>query len=248
MRILILSDVHANLEALQSVLADALVRGGFQAIWCLGDLVGYGPDPSACLALLREYDLLAVAGNHDHAAIGQIDPNQFNNAAAEAARWTATQLSPEEIAFLGSLPLIATSAPFTLVHGSLRAPVWEYLLNQESALGTLNLLETQFCLVGHSHLPFLCKENRGSPDFVDFTEDQVFSLDNERLDNERWIINPGGVGQPRDQDPRPSYAIYDSREATIERHRVVYEISTTQQKMLVAGLPQHLIDRLDHGI
>lgn len=248
MRALILSDVHANLEALQAVLADATRRGGFQAIWCLGDLVGYGPDPNDCLAVLREHDLLAVAGNHDHAAIGKIDPDEFNKAAADAARWTATQLSPEEIFFLGDLPLVAKSVPFTLVHGSLRAPVWEYLLNQESALGTLNLLETQFCLVGHSHIPFLCKENQGPPEFVEFTEDQVISLDNARLNNERWIINPGGLGQPRDHDCRPSYAIYDSQEATIERHRVIYNISITQQKMVMAGLPQHLIDRLDHGV
>jgi predicted phosphodiesterase len=243
MRALILSDVHANLEALQAVLKDASVRGGFQSIWCLGDLVGYGPDPRACLALLREYQLLAVAGNHDHAAIGRIEPELFNSAAAAAARWTAAQLSPEEIAFLGNLPLTITSEPFTLVHGSLRAPVWEYLLNQESALGTLNLLKTRFCLVGHSHLPFICRENRGSPDFIEFTEDEVIPLNAER-----WIINPGGVGQPRDQDPRPSYAIYDDREATIERHRVAYEISATQQKMAKAGLPQNLIDRLDYGL
>lgn len=247
MRALILSDVHANLEALRAVLTDATVRGGFQSIWCLGDLVGYGPDPDACLTLLREYDLLAVAGNHDHAAIGRIDPGQFNAAAAAAARWTATQLSPEDIAFLGSLPLVVTALPFTLVHGSLRAPVWEYLLDQESALGTLNLLETRFCLVGHSHLPFICRENQGSPKFVEFTEGEVIPLNPER-NPERWIINPGGVGQPRDQDPRPSYAIYNDGEATIERHRVSYEISVTQQKMAKAGLPQHLIDRLDHGI
>lgn len=243
MRALILSDVHANLEALQAVLGDAARRGGFQSIWCLGDLVGYGPDPKACLALLREYDLLAVAGNHDHAAIGRMDPGQFNNPAAAAARWTATQLSLEEIAFLDNLPLIATCVPFTLVHGSLRAPVWEYLLDRESALATLNLLETQFCLVGHSHLPFICRENRGSPDFVQFTEAEVI-----QLGTERWIINPGGVGQPRDRDPRPSFAIYDDREATIERHRVDYEITATQQKMTKAGLPQALIDRLDHGV
>ena len=243
MRALILSDVHANLEALQAVLRDASERGGFESIWCLGDLVGYGPDPGACLALLREHQLLAVAGNHDHAAIGTIDPDLFNAAAAAAARWTTAQLSPEEISFLGRLPLIITSDPFTLVHGSLRAPVWEYLLNQESALATLNLLETRFCLVGHSHLPFICRENRGVPDFIQFSEGKVIPLGTER-----WIINPGGVGQPRDQDPRPSYAVYDDREATIERHRVTYEISATQRKMAEAGLPRHLIDRLDHGL
>ena len=166
MRALILSDVHSNLEALQAVLEDAKSRGGFQVIWCLGDLVGYGPDPNACLDLLRQHEMIAVAGNHDHAAIGKIDPETFNYAAAAAARWTAGQLSQHEIEFLGTLPLVATTEPFTLVHGSLRAPVWEYLLTEESAQGTLQLLQTQFCLVGHSHIPFICVENQDTPDFV----------------------------------------------------------------------------------
>ena len=195
------------------------------------------------MALLRKYDLLAVAGNHDHAAVGRIDPDEFNGAAGDGARWTATQPSPEEISFLCSSPLVTKSGSFTLVHGSLRAPVWEYLLDQESALGTLHLLETQFCLVGHSHLPFICKENRGPPVLVEFTEERVISLDTER-----WIINPGAVGQPRDQGPRPSYALYDSEEATIELRRVTYDILATQQKMLKIGLPRHLIERLDHGL
>lgn len=243
MRALILSDVHSNLEALRGVMADAQSRGGYDITWVLGDLVGYGPDPSACLELLRGFPMLAVAGNHDHAAIGKIDPDEFNSAAAAAARWTATQLSADEVAFLDSLPLVAVAEPFTLVHGSLRAPVWEYLLSEEAALGTLTLLETRYCLVGHSHIPFICKENQGAPNFVNFTEESIFALDQER-----WIINPGCVGQPRDRDPRPSYAIYDSEAGTIERHRVTYSVSKTQHKMELAGLPQYLIERLTHGV
>ena len=242
MRSLILSDIHANLVALRAVLEDAENRNGFDIIWCLGDTVGYGPDPVACVNLLRRYDLLAVAGNHDHAAIGKITTDWFNSATAAAASWTATQLSPEAADFLASLPLIATSAPFTLVHGTLRKPIWEYLLDQESALATLRLLSTRFCLVGHSHIPFLCLENQGFPKFVEFTEDQRFELGDER-----WVINPGGVGQPSDRDPRPSYAIYDSQQMTIERHRVSYKIGDTQERMRQAQLPQPLIDRLDYG-
>jgi predicted phosphodiesterase len=144
-----MSDVHANLEALRAVLRDASLRGGFQSVWCLGDLVGYGPDPGACLALLREHELVAVAGNHDHAAIGRIDPGLFNAAAAAAARWTAAQLSPEETAFLGGLPLTVASGPFTLVHGSLRAPVWEYLLDvQYQGISSLVLLARVAELLG----------------------------------------------------------------------------------------------------
>ena len=243
MRALILSDVHSNLEALQAVMEDAQRRGGFDIVWLLGDLVGYGPDPSACLEVLHGCPLLAVAGNHDHAAIGKMDPDEFNYAAAAAARWTAAQLSEDDRAFLDNLPLVAVAQPFTLVHGSLRAPVWEYLLSPEAALATLALLETRYCLVGHSHIPFICKENQGVPHFVEFTEDDIIELDQER-----WIINPGCVGQPRDRDPRPSYALYDSESVTIERHRVTYSIRDTQLKMELAGLPQYLIDRLSHGV
>jgi predicted phosphodiesterase len=245
-RALILSDIHSNLEALEAVVADAQRRGGFDAVWCLGDTVGYGPDPGACLDLLRRHDLRIVAGNHDYAAVGKLDVAEFNLAAATAARWTAGQLTPQHADFLARLPLVITQDPFTLVHGSLRAPLWEYLLEPEAAQGTLERLTTNFCLVGHSHIPFICQENGGFPMFVEFTEDQVYSLGQER-----WIINPGGAGQPRDRDPRPSYAIYHNQPgqpATVERHRVTYHIPATQEKMRRAGLPQSLIQRLDYGV
>ncbi len=257
MRAIILSDIHSNLEALEAVLTDAQARGGFQEVWCLGDTVGYGPDPGPCLDLLcpsaeglrpsaegpRCHNLRIVAGNHDHAAVGKLDVTEFNAAAAAAARWTAGQLSPAHAAFLAGLPLVVTQGAFTLVHGSLRAPLWEYLLEPEAALGTLERLTTRYCLVGHSHIPFICRENQGLPQFVEFTEDWTFTLGEER-----WIINPGGVGQPRDRDPRPSYAIYDSLPGTVARHRVTYPIAQTQEKMRRAGLPQTLIQRLDFGV
>ena len=252
MRALILSDVHANLAALEAVLADADRRGGFDVIWCLGDLVDYGPEPGPCLELLRRFPLVAVAGNHDHAALNQLDIADFNPDAATSAIWTARQLSPEDVAMLSGLPLVAVAAPFTLVHGSLRAPLREYLLSPEAAVNTLARLTTPYCLVGHSHLPFLCLENRNGPEFALFAEEEIY-----QLDGRRWIINPGSVGQPRDHDPRPSYAIYsseppvgagDGTNGTVERHRVEYDIADTQEKMRRAGLPQGLIDRLDYGV
>ena len=118
MRALILSDIHANLEALEAVISDAESRGGFDSIWCLGDIVGYGPDPSACIGRIREFDLLAVAGNHDHAAIGLIDASDFNVAAKAAANWTGAQLNSEEHDFLATLPFVSIQESFTLVHGS----------------------------------------------------------------------------------------------------------------------------------
>ena len=224
-------------------MVDAVDRGGFSVVWCLGDVVGYGPDPGACLQLLRRHDLLGVAGNHDLAAVGKRSADDFNYAAKAAIQWTANQLSDDENDFLANLPTVVTTEPFTMVHGSLRGPVDEYLLEEDSALATLKLLKTPFCLVGHSHMPFICRENQGSPVFYTFTEDEVFPLGEERL-----IINPGCVGQPRDHDPRPSYAIYDSSAQTIQRHRVTYSIETTQEKMRQANLPEYLIERLNHGV
>ena len=247
MRALIVSDIHSNLEALEAVIADGQDRGGFDVIWCLGDSVGYGPDPAACLDLLQSFPLVAVAGNHDRAALDLRESADFNNAAAFAANWTAQQLPEEHRSFLAGLPEVTTAGPFTLVHGSLRAPLREYLLNEEAAASTFGRLTTSYCLVGHSHLPFLCLENRDGPRFVQFTEDEVFALDERRQ-----IANPGSVGQPRDYDPRPSYAVYVQEDEEslgyLERHRVEYARKVTQDKMENAGLPRSLIDRLDHGV
>ena len=243
MRALIVSDIHSNLEALKSVLDDAERRGGFDHVWCLGDMVGYGPDPSACIGLLQEFDLVAVAGNHDFAAAAIIDAADFNGAAYTAIRWTAGQLAENERAFLAGLPMVCHEAPFTLVHGSLRDPIVEYLTHPTQAAATFDLLTTNHCLVGHSHYPFICRENGGMPLFLPLSESQATLLGEGRC-----IVNPGSVGQPRDRDIRASYAVYDSESAAIEHRRVEYDRPTTQGKMRRAGLPQYLIDRLDYGV
>ena len=241
-RALILSDIHSNLEALQAVLEDTARRGGFDVVWCLGDLVGYGPDPGPCIDLLGEHDLVCIVGNHDHAAIGKMGLEEFNAYAAAAARWTTAQLEDHHVSFLSNLREVERCGDFTLVHGSLRYPLWEYLVNQYSALDTFNRLESPYCLVGHSHIPFVCAEMDSVAAFGPFEEDQAVALGPQRL-----IINPGGVGQPRDGDPRPSYALYDGDAATVTRHRVDYDVATTQEKMRRAGLPDYLIQRLSHG-
>ena len=243
MRALIVSDVHSNLEALQSVLRHAEQEGGFDRIWCLGDMVGYGPEPAACLHRLREFDLVAVAGNHDYAAAGVIDAADFNGAAFTAIRWTAEQMNAEDAAFLAGLPLVNLQPPFTLVHGSLRDPIVEYLLHPSQAAATLDLLTTAHCLVGHSHYPFICRENGGMPMFHPMPEGEAVPLGDERC-----IVNPGSVGQPRDRDVRASYAVFDSDNNTVEHHRVGYDRAATQARMRRAGLPQYLIDRLDRGV
>ena len=222
---------------------DAGCRGDYDVLWCLGDFVGYGPDPSACIALARQYQLLAVAGNHDHGAAGVASVDDFNAAARRAIDWTRDQLSSSDVEFLAGLPLVEIEEPFTLVHGSLRDPIVEYLLDRNAAIATLDRMNSRFCWVGHSHFPFICRENNGVPLFDEFTVDKVFPLGDER-----WIINPGCVGQPRDGDPRPSYAIFDDQGFTIERHRVTYHIGDTQAKMRDAGLPEYLIQRLSQGV
>jgi len=242
LRALIVSDVHSNLEALESVVEDAKNHGGFDEIWSLGDLVGYGPDPSACIALLRLHELRAVAGNHDLAAFGRLSLESFNDYAAAAARWTAETISTEDADWLASLPLRIEVEDFTMVHGSPRDPVWEYVVSVPVAAVSFQHFTTTRCLVGHSHVPFLCVTGDDGPKFLEFPLDDPVPLGNERM-----IVNPGGVGQPRDGDPRASYAVYDSDDVTVAHFRAEYDIKTTQDKMEEYGLPKYLADRLSEG-
>ena len=242
MKALIVSDVHSNLEAFLAVIADAENRGGFDEIWSLGDLVGYGPDPSACVELLRSYEHNAVAGNHDLAAVGKLSVERFNPYAAAANLWTATQLTREQSEYISQLPLTLEIDEFTLAHGSPRDPIWEYLITEDAAIACFTHIDTYWCIVGHSHVPFLCIPRADSAAFLAFPEERAVQLDDEAL-----IINPGSVGQPRDNDPRASYVIYDDERRTVTHHRVKYDIAATQDKMWRYGLPDYLIDRLVVG-
>ncbi|MCI0440171.1 MAG: metallophosphatase family protein [Chloroflexi bacterium] len=242
MRVLIVSDVHSNLEAFQSVIADAEARGGFDQILSLGDLVGYGPDPGACIELLRQHDHKGVAGNHDLASIGKLSLEAFNPYAAAANIWTAKQLTSEQADYLASLPLKIELDEFTVVHGSPRDPVWEYVISIEAAVASFMHFDTYWCLVGHSHIPFLCRPAENEAVFLEFPLDRPIALGQDRI-----IVNPGGVGQPRDGDPRASYAVYDSAAQTVTHRRVGYDIPRTQEKMRKHDLPIFLIERLAVG-
>lgn len=244
MQYAIIADIHSNLAAFSAVLEDIRSRRGADEIWCLGDTVGYGPEPHECLELLRKYPHVAVAGNHDLAAVGKIDTADFNPEAAAAAHWTARQLSPEDIEYLAGLPLVVMRNDFTLVHGSPRYPIWEYIFSIETARENFPHFQTRFCLVGHSHVPIIFREDRqGNYTWTSFLPDMKLKLDEDRL-----IINPGGVGQPRDDDPRASYAIYDSEARVITLYRVTYDIKATQAKMTEYKLPVRLINRLSYGV
>ena len=242
MRIAILADIHGNLEALSAVLADAQKRDAADSVWCLGDTVGYGPDPRACIDTLLGTSPVAVAGNHDWAIVGKVSLREFNPYAALACRWTLAQLSPAHIDYLVNLPLQVERGPFTLVHGSPRDPIWEYLVSLTSARACFQHLSTPYCLVGHSHVPFMCREGQGTPEMVELPGNTTIPLGEERL-----IVNPGSVGQPRDGDPRASYAIYHQEESSLEIRRVSYDLRATQRKMRLAGLPEPLAERLQYG-
>jgi len=240
MRVAIVSDIHSNHAAFRAVLAHA---GNIDALWCLGDIVGYGPQPNECIALLREHDNLAVAGNHDLAACDRMGVEEFNDAAAKAARWTAGQLSEESLQYLHALPSVVTDGDFTMVHGSLRWPEWEYLLSSEQAQAHFELQATPYSLVGHSHMPFVFREQPGMPPLL------TPAADGSRIElaDGRLIVNPGSVGQPRDGDPRAGYALYDSAGPSITYQRVEYDIAATQQAMEAVDLPRWLIERLSYG-
>jgi predicted phosphodiesterase len=243
-RYAIVADIHANLAAFTAVLDDIERRGGVVEVWCLGDVVGYGPDPHQCLELLWRYNHVCVAGNHDWGATGRLDISNFNPFAAAACRWTAEQLSREDIQYLESRPLVIQKDEFTLAHGSPRESLQEYLLSISSALASFAYFTSPFCLVGHSHLPLIFEmEEAGSCSLDDFPADVALSLAENRL-----IINPGSVGQPRDGDPRASYAIYDDEARAISCYRTSYNIALTQQRMTEHGLPVSLVRRLSYGL
>lgn len=245
MRIAIVSDVHANLAALHSVLEDAERRRGLDAVWSLGDFVGYGPQPNEVLALLRTHELTAVSGNHDLAATGGLDTSDFNDAAAAANRWNASQLTEDSAAYLrGLAPVVSQDAARAIIcHGSLREPAWEYVITEEAARGQFERMDGPWSFVGHTHIPLVIEEAEHGEILADRPDDgDTISLGDRRL-----IVNAGGVGQPRDGDPRAAYAILDTADLTVTFHRVTYPIRETQALMEQAGLPIRLIRRLEQG-
>jgi predicted phosphodiesterase len=245
MRYALLADIHSNLAAFNAVLSDIKAKGEMTAIWCLGDIVGYGPDPVECIQLLRQQPNACIDGNHDWAAIGRLDISDFNPAAAAAVRWTEHQLGKEEIVYLLSLSLSLQKDNFTLVHGSPREPIWEYLVSSKDAQDNLPHFTTRHCLVGHSHVPLVFECAEGDCHIQKMSADG--SLDLSEMGESRLIINPGSVGQPRDGDPRASYMIYDTQADTIWHYRVEYDVQATQRKMLRYGLPESLSRRLSFG-
>jgi predicted phosphodiesterase len=245
MRYLIISDIHANLTAFKTVLDDAGTLGeDYDFVWCLGDVVGYGPDPNECVELLRTMPHLCLAGNHDWAALGRLDVRSFNSDARRAVTWTRDTLTADNLAYLEALPTTFVLGNFTLAHGSPREPVWEYILDPLIASLNFPHFETPYCLVGHTHTPvtFIQAEDAIETEMVPPSYDDPVTLNGKRQ-----IINPGSVGQPRDQDPRAAYAFLDMEQGTFEHKRIAYDIEDVQGRMRGHDLPERLIERLKHG-
>jgi predicted phosphodiesterase len=243
MRYLIISDIHANLEALEAVLADA---PSDLPIWCLGDIVGYGPNPNECIERLQDLGVECIVGNHDWAVMNKVDVRDFNPDAQTAVLWTQEQLTPENLKYLENLPLSLVKGQVTLVHGSPREPIWEYVLYPPIARLNFAYFTTLYCMVGHTHIPTLFRFR--SKDGQHACEmEQPVEGGPQPIGEGRLIINPGSVGQPRDGDSRASYAILDTEAWTFEYRRVEYDVARIQRLMQKEGLPQRNIVRLSYG-
>lgn len=221
MRYGIVADIHGNLEALEAVLRQ--IEGKVDQLVCLGDIVGYGPNPNECCEILRKRNILSVAGNHEKGTLGELELTWFNKNAAAAIRWTQKEILPENLEYIKGLPLKLDFPEFQIVHGSLIKPAEEYLTKLAEAIPTFERMTKPLLFVGHTHRPL-----------------RLIYLDKE-------IVNPGSVGQPRDGDPRSAYIIYDTVKEETPLFRVNYDIETVQKKMKSAGLPQFLIERLSEG-
>ena len=239
-----ISDIHANLPALEAVL-DAVGATGVEEIWCLGDVVGYGAEPDACADLVRERCSLCLVGNHDLAVLGALDPAAFSEAAAEAVAWTRQSVADRTLEMLRELEPAGQRDGIALFHASPRDPVWEYVLSAEQADACLDAQPERVALIGHSHVslffvrpPARLGEVRGAQAGDDTLLD---------LSAGSWLVNPGSVGQPRDGDPRAAWLELDSGEGTGRFHRVPYDVERAAASIAAAGLPQRLADRLHTG-
>jgi diadenosine tetraphosphatase ApaH/serine/threonine PP2A family protein phosphatase len=241
MRVAVISDIHANRHALDAVL-EAVEAERPDTVWCLGDTVGYGPQPNECCDLVRERADLCLVGNHDLVALGELSVGDFNDEAARAAVWTSDVLTEASRDFLTALKPSAEAEGVGLYHASARDPVWDYILSEEAARATFELSPAALILVGHSHVALaLRQENDRSVAGGLAPADAEFEL------NGRWLLNPGSVGQPRDGDPRAAWLLLDLERRFAAFRRVKYPVEKTQAEMRERGLPPLLAARLERG-
>lgn len=241
MRMALISDIHANLEALQAVLKDIESRQ-VDKIHCLGDVIGYGCDPVACLELVSKHCEIKLMGNHEYAAIGVLSSESMNQHARTSMHWTVGKLGDRDISMIADFDMTATDADCLLVHASPHEPDdWHYILSQHEAAEAFEAFDQKLAFHGHTHLPMIFCE---APDGKIRT---IVGHDFDPDEESRYLANIGSVGQPRDNDPRASYVVYDSNEIAVRYHRVEYDIKATQAKMCRADMPSMLIERLEIG-
>lgn len=243
MRLAVISDIHANLEAFEAV-SEHIGGQSVDKVVCLGDLVGYGADPNLCMDRVRELTQVVVAGNHDYASVEKTDSSRFNPLAREAIAWTSRMLLIDHRRYLERLPLSLElpEVGATLVHSTPSRPgLWWYLFSATEAALEFGSFQTQCCFVGHTHLPGAFVKHPGG-------EVSLVSVGKLRLqEGYRYLVNVGSVGQPRDGEPEAAYLVLDTEASTLDLHRVAYDVPTAQKKILQAGLPPVLAERLAHG-
>jgi predicted phosphodiesterase len=240
MRVAVISDIHANYHALEAVLGE-IDAARVDALWCLGDTVGYGPRPNDCCEIVESRAERSLVGNHDLVVLGELAVSDFNDEAAAAATWTTSVLTDRSRTFLAGLKPFGTADSVELFHASARDPVWEYVLTEEAAHATLELTEAPIVLVGHSHVALALAANGNG------VNGGLAPAGTELELSGRWLLNPGSVGQPRDGDPRAAWLLLDFELMFAAFHRVAYPIEKTQSEMRERGLPWALAARLERG-
>lgn len=241
MRYCIFSDVHSNLEALETLIRVAKSEA-IDVYLCVGDLVGYAANPNECVGALKSLGTIAVSGNHDQASLGLFPAEYFNDTAAKSILWTKYRLDDESKAFLNLLPLVYKDGNLTAVHSSLENPQsFNYIFDADASRSTFGLLESNLCFIGHTHVPQVFIMDKAG--FINnYPEDEF-----EVTPDKRYIVNTGSVGQPRDGNPFSSFCIYDTELKYISIKRAAYDCKLTRQKILDVGLPRSLGDRLLSG-
>jgi predicted phosphodiesterase len=242
MKVAVISDIHGNRQALEAVLEDVAASDAAE-LWCLGDLVGYGAEPDACVELAREHAAVCLAGNHDLAAVGKVPLEAFSTGASLSMQWTREVMDAKNLAFLDGLQPQGQEGPVGLYHASPREPVWEYVLSTLLAEMCLNEQRQRVCLIGHSHVALSFARREGEPTTGEPRRDGV-ELD---ISGGEWLLNPGSVGQPRDGDRRAAWLLLDIDGWTASYRRTEYDIAGAAAAIRAARLPDSLAQRLEYG-
>ena len=242
MKVAVISDIHANRQAFEAVLQDVADSDAAE-LWCLGDLVGYGADPDACVELARRHAAVCLAGNHDLAVLGEVPMGDFSRGASLAAQWTQDVISPENLAFLAGLQATGKEGAVGLYHASPRDPVWEYVLSVLLAELCLDAQAERVCLIGHSHVACSFERHEGEPARGGSRKEGEW-LD---ISSGEWLLNPGSVGQPRDGDSRAAWLLLDLDGWSVSYRRTPYDIAGAAGAIRAARLPASLAERLEYG-